>query len=85
MITMKQVMYPSEVTWTEYFFDGEAKVVNNVITFDREHWKDALYQRGFVDYITEEAVSQAPVEAVAEEVAPAPKRRGRPRKELNNG
>ena len=80
MYTMKQVMYPADTEWVEYFFDGEAKVANNLITFDREHWKDALYQRGYIDYIADEVESQAPVEATAEEVVETPKRRGRPPK-----
>lgn len=82
MYTMKQVMYPAETSWTEYFFDGEVKVVNNLVTFDREHWKDALYQRGFIEVPSDEVKAEADEPTEPKEVVPAPaKRRGRPRKE----
>lgn len=84
MYKMVQVMYPAETSWTEYFFDGEVKVVNNEVTFTREHWKDALYQRGFVEVVpeTEETIEVSDEPDAPETVAPAPKKRGRPRKEV---
>lgn len=86
MYTMRQVMYPADTSWVEYFFDGEVKVVNNEVTFDREHWKDALYQRGFVEVVSEpEETIEVSNEPDAPEVKPeAPKKRGRPRKEVKS-
>lgn len=47
---MQQVLYPCEQSWSEIFYDGELKVVNNVVEFDerkRAHWIDQLIIRGF--------------------------------------
>lgn len=79
-------MYPADTSWTEYFFDGEVKVVNNEVTFDREHWKDALYQRGFIEVVpeTEETIEVSDELDAPETVTTAPKKRGRPRKEVKS-
>ena len=79
MYKMKQVVAPCVNPWAEYFFDGEVTVINNIVEFDREHWRDALYQRGFVDIVEKddnigtEVVSTAPVRG-----------RGRPKKNEEN-
>lgn len=66
MYTMKQVLYPGDMDRVINFYDGEAWVINDVITFDREHWKDQLYQMGFVEVVGEpEETSATPVQEVA--------------------
>lgn len=86
MYTMRQVMYPADTSWTEHFFDGEVRVVNNEVTFDREHWKDALYQRGFIEVVleNEEVVEASNESDTPETVEKVPKKRGRPRKEVKS-
>lgn len=68
-----QEMYPCDQPWTEHFFDGEARVQNNIVEVDRDYHRDTLLTRGFVNY-TE------PDEDEGEETPPAPKKRA-PRKQ----
>lgn len=83
---MIQVLYPSNQGWTEIFFDGEVKVVDNIVEFDHDHWRDILFTRGFTDYVEEEAAQEeetpepAPQEEVVEETPTATKNKRTTRK-----
>src|SRR5690606_42028269 len=83
---MIQVLYPSNQGWTEIFFDGEVKVVDNIVEFDHDHWRDILFTRGFTDYVEEEAAQEeetpepAPQEEVVEETPTATKNKRSTRK-----
>ena len=58
---MIQTLYPTDKPWSEIFYDGELKVVNNIVEIPegKEHWQTILFvERGFREY--EEPPSEAP-------------------------
>jgi len=58
---MIQTLYPCNQAWTEVFYDGELRVVDNLVEIPkgREHWHDILLvERGFEDYV--EPQTEAP-------------------------
>lgn len=60
-------MYPCVQPWTEIFYDGEVKVVDNVAIVNRPEHRDTLLMRGF-----EEVPFEEEVEASAETSSEVP-------------
>lgn len=43
-----QHLYPGVHPWTEIFYDGQVRVVDNTVIVTKEHWRDELIAwRGF--------------------------------------
>jgi hypothetical protein len=60
---MVQKLYPCDQDWTEVFYDGELRIVNNIadVPKGREHWIDHLYLLGYDVYEEPETTpTQAP-------------------------
>lgn len=87
---MIQTMYPSVQPWVEVFYDGQARVENNIIEVPKRksHWRDALIVRGFSDLEEPQVEGESPptVEASEEvkEKQPTPKKQTRSRKKVSN-
>jgi hypothetical protein len=59
--TLKQVMYPCDQPWTEIFYDGEAKVVDNLVTVHRAEHRDTLIVKGFVEVLDMETPKEVSI------------------------
>lgn len=55
-----QKLYPSNRPWTEIFYDGQVQVVDNTVVVDKDHWRDQLIIKGFVEVDNDMSASTDP-------------------------